>query len=268
MKFIIVDKISVAAENHRRSVIFWFAYHFFTVGLCITNIVFFVCNCNDLTISLSNETNILLTIIGFLFAFAGINIYSIFNTNIEAEKARLVEMKNQYAETMESSLRSINFASDMSKLQLYAQMTYSLKTSNSQLLEWLDQISNTISRIKDSLEKARLSESNADFCAMSNDVTALARGLGYMSSTFVEYIESNEDLFFDRLDIGNRNYVKNKIAAVYQEIDSLLPDNIVHEVQEGSCVTNTIYNHLISNKYVKKLVNWFKNRKNRNLDNT
>ena len=264
----IVDKISVAAENHRQSVFFWFAYHFFTVGLCIINIVFFVCNWNDLTISLSNETNILLTIIGFLFAFAGINIYSIFNTNIEAEKARLVEMKNQYAETMESSLRSINFASDMSKLQLYAQMTYSLKTSNSQLLEWLDQISNTISRIKDSLEKARLSESNAYFCAMSNDVTALARGLGYMSSTFVEYIESNEDLFFDKLDIGNRNYVKNKIAAVYQEIESLLPDNIVHEVQEGSCVTNTIYNHLISNKYVKKLVNWFKNRKNRNLDNT
>lgn len=259
MKFIIVDRISQAAESHRRSVIFWFAYHFLTVGLCITNIVFFVWNWNDFTVSLTNETNILLTIIGFLFAFAGINIYSIFNTNIEAEKARLVEMRKKYAETMDSSLRSMNFASDMSKLLLYAQMTYSLKTNNSQLLEWLNQISDTVGRVKASLDNARLSETNAVYCSMSNDVTALVRGLGYLSNTFVQYIESNETMFFGTLDRGNIDYVKSKVADVTQELSSLLPDNIDNvEVQVEESIIKKIYNRVISNKYVKKFIGFFK----------
>lgn len=58
------------------------------VALCITNIVFFIYNWGDLRLQINDTTNILLTIIGFLFAFAGINIYSIFNTNIETEKAK------------------------------------------------------------------------------------------------------------------------------------------------------------------------------------
>ena len=84
MNIIIIDKLSKVAESHRNSVILWFAYHFFSITLCIVNIIFFIYNWQDWTISLENETNILLTIIGFLFAFAGINIHSIFNTNIEA----------------------------------------------------------------------------------------------------------------------------------------------------------------------------------------
>ena len=56
------------------------------VCLCTINIVFLIANWGELHVNIDSATNILLTIIGFLFAFAGINIYSIFNTNIESEK--------------------------------------------------------------------------------------------------------------------------------------------------------------------------------------
>ena len=86
MQFLIVDKLSNVAEHHRRSVTLWFFYHFVMVCLCTINIVFLIVNWCELHVNIDSATNILLTIIGFLFAFAGINLYSIFNTNIESGK--------------------------------------------------------------------------------------------------------------------------------------------------------------------------------------
>lgn len=264
MKVIIIDKISRVAESHRRSVILWFTYHFITISLCIVNIAFFICNWQDLTISLENETNILLTIIGFLFAFAGINIYSIFNTNIEAEKARLEEMRYKYEKAMDDSIKNMKFISDISKLQSYSQMTYSLKKNNSQLLEWLNQISETAKSIKSSIDWTRDNETYSAFCSKSSDVTALVRSIGYMSNNFIQFIENHEQDFFGSLDKHNIEFVKCKIQSVQQELAVLSPDLLeVNEngiesngVNGNRCNKNKIYDYFI--RRIKVLKRYFR----------
>lgn len=125
--FLIVDKLSNVATNHRRSVVMWFCYHFFMVVLCCINILFFIINWTDLSLCINDVTNILLTIIGFLFAFAGINIYSIFNTNIEAEKERLIEIREKYSQIMDITLEEMTFSANTTKLQLYGQLIFTSK---------------------------------------------------------------------------------------------------------------------------------------------
>ena len=114
--YIIVDKYSDVPPEHKRAVKRWFFFQFFMVALCTINIIFFICNWGDLRLQINDTTNILLTIIGFLFAFAGINIYSIFNTNIETEKAKMIELQKEYSHQMETAIlkclfmtRFINF---------------------------------------------------------------------------------------------------------------------------------------------------------------
>ena len=224
MNIIIIDKLSKVAESHRNSVILWFAYYFFSITLCIVNIIFFIYNWQDWTISLENETNILLTIIGFLFAFAGINIYSIFNTKIEAEKERLVEMRGKYEKAIDDSIKNISFISDISKLQLYSQMTYSLRTNNSQLLEWLGQITETAIRIKSTLDRFKDYETYSSYCTKSSDVTALARSIGYMSDNFLQFIDTHEREFFGSLDKENIEFVKCRIRSVQLDLAAMSPD--------------------------------------------
>lgn len=66
-------------------------------------------------------------------------------------------------------------------------------------------------------------------------------------------------MFFGTLDRGNIDYVKSKVADVNQELSSLLPDNIDNvEVQVEESIIKKIYNRVISNKYVKKFIGFFK----------
>ncbi len=48
--------------------------------------LFFMCHFSDYKFVPTASASLLFTFVGFLFAFAGINIYSIFNTNVENEK--------------------------------------------------------------------------------------------------------------------------------------------------------------------------------------
>ena len=66
------------------------------VILCLSNAVFLLKHLLDFEIDVHDMGNVMLTIIGFLFAFAAINIYSIFNTNVDEEKGRIVQLTQEY----------------------------------------------------------------------------------------------------------------------------------------------------------------------------
>lgn len=196
MKFIIVNKLSNVVHNHRTTVLLWFFYHFLMVTLCCTNILFFVCNWSDLRLCVNDVTNILLTIIGFLFAFAGINIYSIFNTNIEAEKQHLVEMREAYSNKMDNTIEELNFTSCLTKLQLYGQLIFTSVESNSQILEWIQLSSDVINEIKCSLDKSNKSECSDKYNKKKSDVMAVTRSMGYLAEKFLVEIERPTSTFF------------------------------------------------------------------------
>ena len=80
-------------KKYSRKRSFWkYTYYITMTILAIVNSVFLICNWYSLSLQLSNES-LLLSVVGFFFAFAGINIYSIFNTNIDSEKNALHELQ-------------------------------------------------------------------------------------------------------------------------------------------------------------------------------
>lgn len=170
MQFLIVDKLSNVAEHHRRSVILWFFYHFVMVCLCTINIVFLIANWGELHVNIDSATNILLTIIGFLFAFAGINIYSIFNTNIESEKQKLIELQDIYKAQTLTNIELMKFSASINKLQLYSQLIFSSRKMNSQILEWASIVADTINSIRLYLEEIKQKETHEIYEHNNNDL--------------------------------------------------------------------------------------------------
>lgn len=188
MQFLIVDKLSNVAEHHRSSVILWFFYHFVMVCLCTINIVFLIVNWCELHVNIDSATNILLTIIGFLFAFAGINLYSIFNTNIESEKQKLIELQDIYKAQTLTNIELMKFSASINKLQLYSQLIFSSKKMNSQILEWATIVADTINSIQLYLEEIKHKETHDFYEKNNNDVLALSRGFRYQGIEFLNYI--------------------------------------------------------------------------------
>lgn len=219
----------------------WFVYHFFMVTLCCTNILFFICNWSELRLDVTDVTNILLTIIGFLFAFAGINIYSIFNTNIEAEKERLIEMRETYSRQMDETIGNLMFSANMTKLQLYSQLIFTSLEINSQILEWIQQSTDIIDEIVLLLDKASKSECLEKYNQKKNDVIAVTRSLGYLAKRFVGEMKQKQHSFFYNIDENNATYIQDKIESLIEKLESLsnetvIDDNSLFEkTQKTSC---------------------------------
>ena len=101
--------------------VIWWIYHLSMIGVVVINFIFLLFNWYNLQIELS-ETTLILTFVGFLFAFAGINIYSIFNTNIEEEKKRLNDVYNQYKDEISETLSLLNYSKKLISYYQFSQM--------------------------------------------------------------------------------------------------------------------------------------------------
>lgn len=220
IKIIIVDKLSGQVRNNRRSVIVWFCYHFLMVVLCCTNLLFFICNWYDLKLSINDLSNILLTIIGFLFAFAGINLYSIFHTNIETEKERLIEMRETYENKMKIILNDIDFSSNITMLQLYCQLIFTSQKNNSQILEWVQKSLDLLKNIEQSLTNSKHNECLSLYNQKNDDVIAVSRGMVYLADIFMNKI-TDAPSYFGNLDNNNIAYIKERITELRDILNKL-----------------------------------------------
>lgn len=251
--FLIVDKLSNVATNHRRPVVMWFCYHFFMVVLCCINILFFIINWTDLSLCINDVTNILLTIIGFLFAFAGINIYSIFNTNIEAEKERLIEIREKYSQIMDITLEEMTFSANTTKLQLYGQLIFTSKKNNSQLLEWIQNTTQIINEIEVTLEKYKTKGSLTHYLQRKNDLIAVSRSLGYLANNFLNEVSKTGTSYFNGLDNNNKEYIIKEIEKLKTRIEEF-----------GECTekeNQSSAKHISTNRFlgiISKLINKFR----------
>lgn len=129
----------------------WFFYHFLMVCLVVINLAFFVYNFTSLEFTPTETTSLILTFVGFLFAFAGINIYSIFNTNVESEKRMLYDLKDEYEKKMTEATRAMEFSKALVRVHILGRLMVEPKNANSQFLDNLDKASRLLIKAKEYL---------------------------------------------------------------------------------------------------------------------
>lgn len=247
MKFpcIIVSKFSDVPPEHKSAVKYWFFFNFVMVALCVINILFFICNWADLRLQINDTTNILLTIIGFLFAFAGINIYSIFNTNIESEKAKMIELQNKYSMQMELTIHKMKFYDSIHQLQLYSQLIFNLTKTNSQIFEWVDKVKMLCTVIQKFVEESKKRDTVDTFESDKDNLVALYRGLKYQQKSFLNKIVNSQSVFFQGMDSENQKALVENISTMLNAIDFLDEDDNLEDydlVEQGNC--NRIFSFL------------------------
>lgn len=207
-------------RGHWRHVMLWFTYHFVVFILCITNIVFLIVHLGDFTIDVNNSSNILLTIVGFLFAFAGINIYSIFNTNIEAEKSRLDEQANRYENQMLITTEQSRFALSIARLQLVGQLITSTTVLNSQFIEWIFAGKKQVNYLIDYLSRLYDSGNHRKFEELYADVLFLERGLLCQLMPFSETI-SKSRYFFQGQSSAKQNQAIEELKSLINVVKAI-----------------------------------------------
>ena len=196
-------------------------YHFSVIILCMSNSVFLIYHIFDYDIYWDNTTNILLTIIGFLFAFAGINIYSIFNTNIVTEKEKLTDLSSKHKEQiarsrfdMDSSLLLMNIVST-------GIMVSTAKQFNSQYIEQLRGIKKMLSQLKSKLVKLdKKGESSSEqFKDLMGKLLDVVRNLRNQLNYHKEMVTvHSRSSFFKRISEENREMALAHIDSLLTEI--------------------------------------------------
>lgn len=261
MKFrcIIVSKFSDVPAEHKSALKYWFFFHFFMLALCVINILFFICNWADLRLQINDTADILLTIIGFLFAFAGINIYSIFNTNIESEKAKMIELQNKYSMQMELTIHKMKFYDSIHQLQLYSQLIFNLTKTNSQIFEWVDKVKMLCTVIQEFVEESKKRDTVETFESDNDNLIALYRGLKYQQKSFLNRIVNSPSDFFQGMDSENQDALVDNISNMLAAIDFLDQDENLEDYDfVGKCNGNLISSFL--EKCRKAIVIFFKRK--------
>lgn len=133
------NKRQTSEKKNRRC----FFGHICATILVLSNSVFLIWNINDLQINV-DESTILLSVIGFLFAFAAINIYSIFNTRVDKEKEELNDLIDQYESLLENDKRQLDITIIIVRFQTTILAISSTEKMNAQFLEWLDMAKNQV----------------------------------------------------------------------------------------------------------------------------
>lgn len=217
--FMLVDDLYIV-RKYRKSFMWNYMYHMAMAILAITNVIFFIYNWNNIKIVV-DETTLMLTFLGFLFAFAGINIYSIFNTNVESEKETLRELASQY----EDSLRILDsFMLNIKKLGVLQQVGLLITTSpnmTSQHYSWLQKCTNLYKSQEKFLRDIYYAGARDKANEYLADFTDVCQGI---SASLIAYIDriKKENTYFDPEfeETDRQDYIK-KVSELKEVLDKI-----------------------------------------------
>ena len=225
-------------SNSRFKRVVWYITQMFLIILACTNTIFLVHNIDDFRINLSPD-NMILTAVGFFFAFAGINIYSIFNTNIEEEKKRLTDLSESYEKTLNGYKENIDLYKNISeysrrliKFHQFSLLISSSKKFNSQIYSnWLPQFNNFLKEYHRFLLDLHSKLGNTDlFTEIRSDFTDICRGSFYSFSDFRKFIENNKNNYFINVQEIDVNAFIKKLDSTIKELETLqVEDFIINE---------------------------------------
>ena len=189
------------------------------IGLVIINFVFLIFHWNSLRIELS-ETTLVLTFVGFLFAFAGINIYSIFNTNIEEEKKRLNDVYHQYKDEISETLSLLNFSKKLISYYQLSQMLVTSRQFTSQSLERIISIANIIEEYKSFLKRLYNKGDIKMYEEFKKDFMDVSRGIRD-SFTYFYNDGSFPQGYFTPSNVKFRSIYKERLSQLIDVMNTL-----------------------------------------------
>lgn len=192
-------------KNSRKRAFWKYTYYITMTILAVVNTVFLLCNWQDLTINLNNES-ILLSVVGFFFAFAGINIYSIFNTNIDSEKSTLQELQRKYDGELKLSSRMLQFPQELIMIWHVSQYLSTAKVIQSKSFDWLRDLKKRMKNQRDFVLGLRDHYQIETHERYRDDLANLAQGVLMVMEQHKESISRNND-FFRPLQSNKNNYI-------------------------------------------------------------
>lgn len=186
--------------------------------LAFTNILFFYVNWNSYCVSISNEA-ILLSVVGFFFAFAGINIYSIFNTNIEAEKQTIRELAREYEAELSVMSQMMEFPKNV--LQTYQLACYltSADVIQPSSMDWMDSITIRSTKLKAVVTELKNKHLEEKYEIYNEHLVSMAQGILVLLNQHNHAITYNR--FFKGLSEADQQRYNEKLTGLIELMDKL-----------------------------------------------
>jgi len=212
-------------EQFNRKKVFWKYTFYITMSiLAVTNTAFLICNWQDLKPNL-NQESLLLSVVGFFFAFAGINIYSIFNTNIENEKAALQELKRKYDGELKLSSEMLQFPQELIMIWHTSQYIAMANVMQGKSFDWLRDLKKRMKRQRDFVQDLRDHYRTEVHNRYRDDLSNLAKGVLMVLKQHQASINSH-DAFFSPLPSNKDNY-----NSVLNDVISFLDETVTFEYE-------------------------------------
>ena len=186
--------MSKGTHFNRKKVFLKYTFYITMSILAAVNTAFLVCNWKDLTINLNNES-LLLSVVGFFFAFAGINIYSIFNTNIESEKSALRELQRKYDGELKLSSQMLQFPQELIMIWHTSQYIASANVIQNKSFDWLKDLKKRMKNQRDFVQNLRDHFQTEVHDRYRDDLANLAKGVLMVMEQHQTTINGNEGFF-------------------------------------------------------------------------
>ena len=185
----------IETKTFSRKKAFWKYTYYITMSiLAVTNTVFLICNWSNLSLQFSNES-LLLSVVGFFFAFAGINIYSIFNTNIDSEKSALQELQKKYDGELRLSALMLRFPQELIMIWHTSQYISSAKEMNGKSFDWLRDLKKRMKSQREFVQGLRDHYQIEIHEHYRDDLANLAQGVLMVMKQHQDRINNNDEFF-------------------------------------------------------------------------
>lgn len=205
--------------------------------LAITNSLFFIANWKNWEINISNEA-ILLSVVGFFFAFAGINIYSIFNTNIETEKKILNDLIKKYDAELCLSSSGLKFPQTIHSVYQSCQYLISSDSFPAWAHDRIDEIKNGIDDLHKIVAELKCSHKLSEFENCKKQLTNLAQGMITLFKNYHKRLDY-DGAYFRGLGLNEKdidNY-KEKVKDTLSHIEDILYDEYIETCSDNEQLT-------------------------------
>lgn len=202
-----------------KKIIWYFCVLSMFLVCCITIAIVYK-NPDKLIIN-SNETTLFMSIIGILFGFSAISIYSIFNATIEGEKRQFILMRDELETEMQQYKDQWYYSLLLIRYYQTCQMIIDSQSFNAQVIDWVLSLSREIDSFKKYLQALYDNYDESRFYARKRDLIIISRGIRIHLNSFYGRINDSSSSFFQGIYEEDK---KNFLANLEQTIDNL--DNL------------------------------------------
>lgn len=228
----------------------WFFYHFLMVCLVVVNLAFFIYNFTSLEFTPTETTSLILTFVGFLFAFAGINIYSIFNTNVETEKRMLHDLKDEYERKMVEATKAMEFSKALVRVHILGRLIVEPKKANSQFLDNLDKASQLLNMAKEYIIETEAILSSQEHRVKQEELRDISLGIKVQ----IEERIINNNVYFQTHEYNFKNLAQKELNKFIALLESFIDGSaflseekrLPRDISEQSSVSKRMLNAIVA----------------------